>query len=275
MAHIMEKKELAPEIKRLVLSAPEVAKKIKPGQFIILRCGEKGERFPLTVVEQDQEKGTLTIIFQEVGSSTKRLGSLEDGEEVTDIVGPLGNPSEVKNFGTVVCIGGGVGTAVVYPVAKALKAAGNRLVSIIGAKNKQLVILEEQMREISDRLLVTTDDGSYGMHGFVTDALEKLIADGLNIDRVVAVGPVVMMSAVCFITKKEGIQTVVSLNPIMVDGTGMCGACRVTVAGQTRFACIDGPEFDGHQVDFEELLRRQRMYLEEEKIAMQRENKDK
>ncbi|RKY73138.1 MAG: sulfide/dihydroorotate dehydrogenase-like FAD/NAD-binding protein [Candidatus Latescibacterota bacterium] len=275
MAHITEKEELAPEIKRLVLSAPEVAKKIKPGQFIILRCGEKGERFPLTVVEQDEEKGTLTIIFQEVGSSTKRLGSLEDGEEVTDIVGPLGNPSEVKNFGTVVCIGGGVGTAVVYPVAKALKAAGNRLVSIIGAKNKQLVILEEQMREISDRLLVTTDDGSYGMHGFVTDALEKLIADGLNIDRVVAVGPVVMMSAVCFITKKVGIQTVVSLNPIMVDGTGMCGACRVTVAGQTRFACIDGPEFDGHQVDFEELLRRQRMYLEEEKIALQIENQDK
>jgi len=215
MAHITEKEELAPEIKRLVLSAPEVAKKIKPGQFIILRCGEKGERFPLTVVEQDEEKGTLTIIFQEVGSSTKRLGSLEDGEEVTDIVGPLGNPSEVKNFGTVVCIGGGVGTAVVYPVAKALKAAGNRLVSIIGAKNRQLVILEEQMREISDRLLVTTDDGSYGMHGFVTDALEKLIADGLNIDRVVAVGPVVMMSAVCFITKKVGIQTVVSLNPIL------------------------------------------------------------
>ncbi|RKY69122.1 MAG: sulfide/dihydroorotate dehydrogenase-like FAD/NAD-binding protein [Candidatus Latescibacterota bacterium] len=275
MAHITEKEELAPEIKRLVLSAPEVAKKIKPGQFIILRCGEKGERFPLTVVEQDEEKGTLTIIFQEVGSSTKRLGSLEDGEEVTDIVGPLGNPSEVKNFGTVVCIGGGVGTAVVYPVAKALKAAGNRLVSIIGAKNRQLVILEEQMREISDRLLVTTDDGSYGMHGFVTDALEKLIADGLNIDRVVAVGPVVMMSAVCFITKKVGIQTVVSLNPIMVDGTGMCGACRVTVAGQTRFACIDGPEFDGHQVDFEELLRRQRMYLEEEKIALQIENQDK
>ncbi len=275
MAYISEKRELTPEIKQLVLSAPEIAQKVKPGQFVIVRCGEKGERIPLTVVEQDEEKGTLSIILQEVGNSTKKLGSLEKGEEITDIAGPLGNPSEVRNFGTVVCIGGGVGTAMVYPVAKALKGAGNRLVSIVGAKNRQLLILEEQMRKISDRLLVTTDDGSYGTHGFVTDALEKLIADGLTIDRVVAVGPVAMMSAVCRITEKQNIQTIVSLNPIMVDGTGMCGACRVTVAGETKFACIDGPEFDGHQVDFEELLRRQRMYLQEEKIALEKENSDK
>ncbi|HID94514.1 MAG TPA: sulfide/dihydroorotate dehydrogenase-like FAD/NAD-binding protein, partial [Candidatus Latescibacteria bacterium] len=210
---------------------------------------------------------------QEVGRSTEKLGSLEEGDDVLDVVGPLGRPSEIENFGTVVCIGGGVGTAVVYPIAKALKKAGNRVVSIIGARNKSLLILEEEMRRLSDRLLVTTDDGSYGLHGFVTDGLRKLMTDGMNIDRIWAIGPVVMMSAVCSITKGGGIKTVVSLNPIMVDGTGMCGACRVTIGGQTRFVCVDGPEFDGHQVDFDELLRRQRMYLKEERLAKQQTTK--
>jgi ferredoxin--NADP+ reductase len=265
-AKILEKEQLSENVFKLVLEAPKIAKKRKAGQFIVLRIHEEGERIPLTIADADAEKGTLTIIFQTVGKSTTHLSELNAGDELLDLVGPLGKPTHIEKIGTVACIGGGVGVAPVYPITEAMKNAGNYIISIIGARDKDLIIMEDDMKAVSDETVVTTDDGSYGFHGFVSQALEeKYLLTGKKIDLVVAIGPVPMMRAVCDVTKKYNIKTVVSLNSIMVDATGMCGACRVSVGGKTRFVCVDGPEFDGHDVDFRELIDRQRIYLDEEK----------
>ncbi len=264
---ILRKENLAESITLLELHTPEIAERVKAGQFVVLRMDEYGERIPLTVADHDSKKGSITIIFQEVGVSTKKLGRLNQSDVVTDVIGPLGLPSEVEKLGTVVCIGGGVGVAVIYPVARAFKQAGNKVISIIGARSKDLLILEQEMRATSDELLVTTDDGSYGHHGFVTDELKRLIDKGRRIDQVTAIGPAVMMRAVTNVTREPGIKTIVSLNTLMVDGTGMCGCCRITVGDKTEFVCVDGPEFDGHKVDFDELLKRTNIYGREERRA--------
>lgn len=267
MYAIVFREELAPKIKLFKIEAPEVARKARPGQFIILRIDEEGERIPLTIADYDTSAGTITIIFQEVGKTTELLGELREGDSILDFVGPLGCPSEIENFGTVVCVGGGVGVAPVYPIARALKEAGNRVVSIIGARTRDMLIWENEMRQISSELYVATDDGTAGRKGFVTDVLVDVLARE-KVDKVVAIGPVVMMQAVCRVTP-ETVPVTVSLNPIMVDGTGMCGACRVEVGDATRFACVDGPEFDGHQVNWELVLLRSRMFVDEERLAMQ------
>ncbi len=269
MNPIIEKQDLSENVVRMVLAAPEIARKRRAGQFIILKIDELGERIPLTIVDSDVEAGTITIIFQVVGKTTAALASMKAGDEISDVQGPLGNPTEIENFGHVVCIGGGVGVGVVYPLAAALKKAGNRVTSIIGARTQTLLILEEEMRKVSDRLIVATDDGSYGFHGFVSAVLQNLIDAKERIDRVFAIGPVPMMRVLCDVTRPHGIPTVVSLNPVMVDATGMCGACRVAVAGKTKFTCVDGPEFDGHQVDFALLTSRLRMYQPQEKQSME------
>jgi ferredoxin/flavodoxin---NADP+ reductase len=259
---------LAPGIKRFVIEAPRIARKQKPGQFVILRIYEEGERIPVTIENSDPGLGTVNIVVQAAGKTTHLLNSLETGDSILDVVGPLGKPSEIANYGTVVVIGGGVGTAMAYPTAAALKRAGNRVFSIVGARNKELVILEPEMRAVSDALMITTDDGSYADKGFVTDKLRQLIQNGTRIDLVVAIGPVVMMRAVAEMTRKENIHTVVSLNPIMIDGTGMCGGCRVLVDGKSEFACVDGPEFDAHKVDFGVLVQRNGMYRDAEQRSM-------
>ncbi|MDD2778297.1 MAG: sulfide/dihydroorotate dehydrogenase-like FAD/NAD-binding protein [Methanocellales archaeon] len=264
----MTKKELAPTIKLFEVFAPLVAKKAKPGQFIILRIDEKGERIPLTIADFDAQKGTITIIFQEVGKTTKLLGLLNEGDCISDFMGPLGNPTKIEKYGRVVCVGGGVGVASIPLKAKALGEAGNEIISIIGARTKELLILEEELQKISDELYITTDDGSKGHHGFVTDILKKLIDERKNIDLVVTVGPVIMMKAVANVTRPHNIRTIASLNPIMVDGTGMCGSCRVRVDGRTQFTCVDGPEFDAHRVDFDHLMTRLQRYLTEEKLSL-------
>jgi len=264
---ILETRLLATAVKQFKIAAPEIARKRKPGQFVVLRINEEGERIPLTMADADPEAGVITLIFQEVGKSTAKLGKLKAGDSISDLIGPLGVPTHIEKFGTVVCVGGGIGIAPVYPIAKALRQAGNTVLSIIGARTKDLLILEEEMAQVSNVLKVSTDDGSYGYHGFVSDVLQDVIVQGTNINLVVAIGPVPMMRVVCNVTRNKNIKTVVSLNPIMVDATGMCGACRVTVGGRTRFVCVDGPEFDGHQVDFAELVKRQRAYLEQEKKA--------
>lgn len=269
MYEITDKVELAHTVYVIKIKAPEIAKKRKAGQFVILRMNEYGERIPLTIMDSDETEGTITILVQEVGRSTAILCSMVAGDSILDVVGPLGRPTHIERFGTVVCIGGGIGTAPVLPIAKAMKGAGNKVISIIGARNKGLVILEDEMKGTSDELHVATDDGSYGHHGFVTNVLQKFIDSEMRIDCVVAIGPVPMMRAVAGVTRPYKIFTLVSLNPIMVDGTGMCGACRVTIGGESRFVCVDGPEFDGHEVDFEELTLRNRSYLKEEKIAME------
>ncbi len=269
MFEIAEKKQLSHTVSLFRIKAPQIAKKRKAGQFIIIRVNEHGERIPLTIVDSDTVQGTISIISQEVGKTTSLLGALEKGDSIMDVVGPLGRPTHIENFGTAVCVGGGIGTAPVYPIAKALKAAGNKVISIIGARTKGLLILEDEMKKTSDELFITTDDGSYGHHGFVTQILQKLIDEKREIGIVVGIGPVPMMRAVCNVTKPHKIYTVVSLNPIMVDGTGMCGTCRVTIGGKNQFVCVDGPEFDGHEVDFDELIRRNRSYLKEEKMAME------
>lgn len=268
MSEIIETKELSSSVKMFRVKAPEIAKKYKAGQFVILRVNEKGERIPLTVADADAKNGTITIISQEVGKTTAMLGRLKAGDRLQDLVGPLGKPSEIERFGQVVVIGGGVGTAVAYPEARALKNAGNKLISIIGARNKDLLVFEDEVRAISDELHITTDDGSKGHHGFVTDVLKELIERKVTIDRVIAIGPAIMMKAVANLTRPHRIKTVVNLNPVMIDGTGMCGACRVSVGGQTKFACVDGPSFDGHEVDYDLLMTRLRMYMEQEKVAM-------
>lgn len=268
MHQILEKKILGPQVKQFVVEASAISKKRQPGQFIMLRINETGERFPLTIADADPGKGTLTIIFQEVGKSTCELGELEAGDGILDMVGPLGMQTEVEKFGRIVCIGGGVGVAEIYPVAMAMKQAGNEVISIIGARTHSLIILEEHMRNASHKLFPTTDDGSYGYQGVVTGPLNDLLCDPKTvINRVFCIGPVPMMRAVSEATREYKIPTIVSLNPIMVDGTGMCGACRVEVGGQTKFACVDGPDFDGHQVDFDLLTQRQKMYLTQEKLS--------
>jgi ferredoxin--NADP+ reductase len=266
---IVEARPLAAAVKLLKIAAPEIAKKRRPGQFVVLRINEEGERIPLTIADADQEAGIITLIFQEVGKSTAQLGMLKTGDAIADLIGPLGIPTHIEKFGTVVCIGGGIGIAPVYPIAKGMREAGNTVISIIGARNKDLLILEEEMARVSHALKVSTDDGSYGYHGFVSDILQDVIDAGTTINLAVAIGPVPMMRVVCNVTRNRNIKTVVSLNPIMVDATGMCGACRVTVGGRTRFVCVDGPEFDGHEVNFAELVKRQRAYLNEEKKAFE------
>ena len=269
MFKIIHAQFLAPGIKRFVIEAPRVAHKQQPGQFVILRIYEEGERIPLTIENSDPEKGTINIVVQSAGKTTNLLNTLETGDSILDVVGPLGKPSDIRNYGTVVVVGGGVGTAMAYPTAAALKRAGNRVISIVGARNKELVILEKEMRAVSDSLLITTDDGSYADKGFVTDKLRQLIENGARIDLVVAVGPIVMMKAVSELTRKENIHTVVSLNPIMIDGTGMCGGCRVLIDNKSEFACVDGPEFDGHKVNFEVLVQRNAMYRDAEQKSME------
>jgi len=269
MFKILRKQELSENITLFDIDAKDIAMKAEPGNFILLKIHEQGERIPLTIADFDREKGILTIVLQEVGKTTHQLGALHEGDFISDVVGPLGNPSHIENFGKVVCVGGGVGIAPVYPITRALKQAGNTVFSIIGARTKSLLFWEEKMRNVSDELIVTTDDGSYGRKALVTVPLEELLKDG-NINLVVAIGPAIMMKFVCKTTEKYNVKTVVSLNSIMIDGTGMCGGCRVEVGGETKFCCVDGPEFDGHKVDFDLLMARQRMYPEEEKIAMER-----
>lgn len=265
MYEIIKKQELSPGVKLFDVLAPRIAKKALPGQFIILRVNEDGERIPLTIADFNREKGTITIIFQEVGVSTKLLGSLNEGESILDFVGPLGTATHIEKMGTIVCIGGGIGVAPVYPIARGFKELGNKVISIIGARSKDILILEEEMTDVSDELYITTDDGSKGQKGFVTDKLKELIDAGEEIALVMAIGPVVMMRSVAETTRPYGIKTLVSLNPIMVDGTGMCGGCRVKVGNESKFACVDGPEFDAHQVDFKGLMSRQRIYVDQEK----------
>jgi ferredoxin/flavodoxin---NADP+ reductase len=260
---------IAPGIKRFIIEAPRIARKQRPGQFVIVRICENGERIPLTIERSDPEKGTVNIVVQSIGKTTHLLNSLETGGSILDIVGPLGKPSEIANFGTVVVMGGGVGTAMAYPTAAAMKRAGNRVITILGGRNKDLVLLEDEMRQVSDTVFVTTDDGSYADKGLVTDKLRQLIENGTRIDLVLAVGPIPMMRAVADMTRKERIRTMVSLNPIMIDGTGMCGGCRVLIEGKSEFACVDGPEFDAHRVDFGVLVQRNSMYREAEKRSME------
>jgi ferredoxin/flavodoxin---NADP+ reductase len=269
MHKIMSAKFIAPNIKRFEISAPKIAEKRKAGQFVIIRINDHGERIPLTIADSDKEKGTITIIVQGIGKTTKELNSLESGDFIADVVGPLGKSSHIENFGAAISIGGGVGTAIAYPTAVALKQAGNHTISIIGGRTKEFVILEKEMKEICDEVFITTDDGSYGKHGFVTDQLKELI-DQRKIDFVLAIGPIPMMRAVAEVTKEKNIPTVVSLNPVMVDGTGMCGGCRAMVDGKTVFVCVDGPEFDAHKVDFETLGRRNRTYLMQESNALKK-----
>ncbi len=259
---------LAPGIKKFLIEAPKIAKKRKAGQFVIIRINDYGERIPLTIADSDVNEGTITIIVQGIGKTTKELNSINAGEFVHDVVGPLGKPSHIENFGTAVSIGGGVGTAIAYPTAVALKQAGNYTISIIGGRSKEFVILEDEMRKTCDEVYPTTDDGSYGFHGFVTQKLQTLIDSGNKIDLVLAIGPIPMMRAVAEVTRPYGIKTVVSLNPVMVDGTGMCGGCRATVDNKTVFVCVDGPEFDAHKVDFATLERRNRTYNISEKEAI-------
>lgn len=268
MFPIVESREIAKNVILQRITAPRIARKRMAGQFLVIRRGEMGERIPLTIVDSDTSEGTVTIIFQAVGKSTAELAGLKAGDTVLDVVGPLGLPTHIENLGTVVGIGGGIGAAPLLPIATAFKKAGNRLISIVGARTKDLLILEEEMKAISDQITVTTDDGSYAKKGFVTTALQELIDAGTKIDLCIAIGPVPMMRAVAEVTRPHAIKTVVSLNPIMVDATGMCGACRVSVGGKTKFVCVDGPEFDGHEVDFKELVMRNRAYLKEEKEAM-------
>lgn len=268
MNEIVNKEVLADKIKKIEVRVPEIAAKSLPGQFVVLRINETGERIPLTVQQTDHVKGTVNLVFLEIGKTTTLLGDLEEGDRILNVAGPLGTPSEIKNYGTSVIVGGGIGSACALPVARALKEAGNYLISIIGARTKDLLILEDDFRDISDELHITTDDGSYGRKGYTVMVLQDLLESRKKIDYVYSVGPVVMMRAVANTTREHSVKTVVSLNPIMVDATGMCGGCRVEVGGETKFACIDGPEFDAHQVDFDLLLKRQRYYHEEEECAL-------
>lgn len=260
MFEVVEKRILAPKVVRMEVAAPRIAKKRRPGQFVIVRVDEVGERIPLTIVDSDPARGTIVLVIQEMGYSTALINRLEVGQALHDVVGPLGRPTEIESHGRVACIGGGVGVAPLYPIAKGFNEAGNELVTIIGARSQDLIILEEEMASVSDELWLATDDGSRGLKGFVSELLRQRILDGQRIDFAVAVGPVLMMKACCEVTREFSIPTMVSLNPIMIDGTGMCGGCRVSIGGQMRFACVDGPEFDGHQVDFDELMERLRAY---------------
>jgi NAD(P)H-flavin reductase len=264
---IVYAKELAPKTMLFEIEADHIAKRGKAGQFIILRVNDEGERVPLTIANRNPEKGTITLVFQEVGKTTAMLAALNVGDEILDLAGPLGKATDIPTDKTVVCVGGGIGNAVVWPQVQALKEAGNKVIAILGARNKELLILEEEIMSLADMTITTTDDGSYGRKGMVTHALDDLIDEGEKIDEVITIGPVVMMKFVCKTTEPHGIPTQASLNPIMVDGTGMCGACRVTVGGKTRFACVEGPEFNGHEVDFDELITRLAYYQPEERAS--------
>ena len=268
MFKIVRKEALNPNVTLMEIEAPFVAKKVKAGQFIILRIDEFGERLPLTVAGYDREKGTVSIIFQKVGFSTNALGKLNEGDYIRDFVGPLGKPTPVEGKKKVCVVGGGVGCAIALPSAKAFKEAGAEVTVIVGFRNKDIVILEDEFRACADHMHLMTDDGSYGEQGFVTVKLQQLLESGVEYDEVVAIGPVPMMNFVCKTTKPFGVKTIVSLNPIMIDGTGMCGGCRVTVGGETKFACVDGPEFDGHEVDFTELMNRNSAYRDQEQEKM-------
>jgi len=266
---IVKKMNLSHDVHWMDVDAPYVARKAQPGQFVITRVGGMGERIPLTIADSDKDAGTITLVFQEVGKSTMVMGGLKQGDKLDDVVGPLGLASHIEKLDLVVCVGGGIGIAPVHPVARGYKEAGSKVISILGARSRDLLIMEDEMVKASTEVKVCTDDGSYGQQGFVTNVLEDLIKEGSPIDVVVAIGPVPMMEAVSKLTKPYGIKTLASLNPIMVDGTGMCGACRVTVGGEIKFACVDGPDFDAHEVDFAELRLRQRMYLSEERDAIE------
>lgn len=268
MFDILEKERIGPGVNRAVISAPEIARAHHPGQFIILRTHKDGERIPLTVADKDVDKGTITLVWQEVGVTTYYLSTMCVGDRLQDVCGPLGRPTHIENFGNVVGVGGGIGVAPLYPITKGMKQGGNHITTIVGARTEGLLIMTEDMRKISDELLIATDDGSFGIHGFVTQVLQDLIDKGTKIDLCVAIGPVPMMKAVVNVTRAANLPTVVSLNPIMVDGTGMCGACRVEVAGKTKFGCVDGPEFNGFDVDFDLLTKRLAMYKGPELVAL-------
>ncbi len=269
MFQITRKQEMAKgSIIRFDVSAPKIAAKAKAGQFVIIRVNETGERIPLTVADKDEFAGIITIIFQVVGKTTALMRSLKVGDFLKDVVGPLGRPAEVEKMGTVVMVGGGTGVAILHHVTKAFKEAGNYVIGIIGSKEKELLILENEMTALCDELVVCTDDGSWGMRGFVTQPLAKYLEERYDIKLVYAIGPIIMMKNVCNLTKKYNVKTMVSLNPVMIDGTGMCGGCRVTVNNKTQFCCVDGPDFDGHEVDFDELDKRNSMYIKDEKDSL-------
>ncbi len=269
MYQILTREDLTPDIHLLEIAAPEVARKAQAGQFIVIRVDEKGERIPLTIADWNREKGTVTVVFMEVGKTTRKLATVKAGESVATFVGPLGLPTHIEKFGTVVCVAGGFAIATIVPIARAMREAGNKVISIMGFRSKDLVFWEDRLHNVSDELIVTTDDGSYGRKGVVTVPLKELLEGDEKIDRVVAIGPTVMMKFSSLTTQPFGVKTIVSLNPIMVDGTGMCGVCRVEVGGVTKFTCVDGPDFDGHQVDWDLLMARQRIYLDEEKRSLE------
>ena len=268
MFRIVKKRELAENVDEFIIEAPLIAQKAKPGQFVIIRVSAKGERIPLTIADKDPEAGTITLMVQRVGKSTYHLSCFDEGNSIRDVVGPLGKPTHIEKWGHVVAVGGGLGLAPIHHIAQGVKEAGNELTVIMGFRRKELIFWEDRMELLADRVIVTTNDGSYGMKGLVTDALKNLLDSGTKIDMVICAGPVPMMKAVADLTSDYDVPTVASLNPIMVDGTGMCGACRVTVGGEVKFACVDGPEFDAHQVDFDELMNRLRMFREKEEEAM-------
>ena len=268
MYEILLRDDLAPQIHLFKLNAPNVAKKAQAGQFVIIRINEQGERIPLTIADWNREEGSVSVVFMEVGTTTHRLALLKAGDSIANFIGPLGLPTHIEKFGTVVCVAGGFAVATIFPIARAMREAGNRVISIMGARNKNLIFWEKELSSTSDQLVVTTDDGSYGRKGLVTEPLKELLEAG-GVDRVIAIGPSIMMKFAAKTTEPFGVKTIVSLNPIMVDGTGMCGCCRVSVNGQTRFTCVDGPDFDGHQVDWDLLLARQKIYLDEEKSSFE------
>jgi ferredoxin--NADP+ reductase len=269
MYKILLRQDLVPDIHLFKVAAPKVAKKAQAGQFVVIRVNEKGERIPLTIADWDREEGSITIVFMEVGTTTHRLAWLEAGDFIADFIGPLGLPTHIEKFGTVICVAGGFAVATIMPIARAMRTEGNRVISIMGARNKSLIFWEDELRSVSDQLIVTTDDGSYARKGLVTEPLKELLETGEKIDRVIAIGPSIMMKFCAKTTQPFGVKTIVSLNPIMVDGTGMCGCCRVSVGGVTKFTCVDGPDFDGHQVDWDLLFARQRIYLDEEKRSFE------
>lgn len=269
MYKILLKEGLVPNIHLVKIEAPEVAKKARPGQFVVIMIDEKGERIPVTVADWDEKEGSITVVFMEVGTTTRRLATLKTGDSIASFVGPLGLPTEIENFGTVVCVAGGFAVAVIMPIARALREAGNKVISILGARNKDLLFWEEKLRAVSDQLIITTDDGSSGRKALVTEPLKELLEGEEKIARVIAIGPSIMMKFSAKTTEPFGVKTIVSLNPIMVDGTGMCGCCRVSVGGVTMFTCVDGPDFDAHQVDWDLLFARQRTYLDEEKQSLE------
>ena len=270
MFRVLEKRQIGPEIQEYVIEAPEVARAARAGQFIVLRLHERGERIPLTIVETMPDTGGVRLVVQEVGKTTKEMGArFNAGDSILDFVGPLGEPSEIENYGTVICVGGGVGIAPLLPIARALRAAGNRVIGIIGARNAELLFYEKEMSAACDEIHIMTDDGSYGQKGFVSQPLEEILASEVAIDRVWVIGPPIMMKVCAEVTRPYGVPTIVSLNPVMIDGTGMCGGCRVEVDGVARFACVDGPEFDGHAVNFDQLMARLRYFSDSEAEAVE------